>query len=158
MNFHVPDDPAAIFDMIWRLAPQMMRAGGGSLSQSSPSRAREYASRITGETKRLVLDLARSGKHTATEIARITGRRQSTVQTLIKKAGLLVHDGRSATVEETKRQVLDLARTGLHSAKEIIQLSGRSPSTVHFVLKAAGITVPDGRSKEARDSKKVGKA
>ena len=132
--------------MIWNKAPQMMRAGGGSLSKSSPARAQEYATRISGETKRLVLELARSGLHTGTEIARITGRRQSTVQSLIRKSGIVIPDGRSAgKAGEPKCQVLELARTGLHSATEIARMTGRSQPTVHSMCKAAGIVVPDGR-------------
>ena len=102
MNFHVPDDPAAIFDMIWRLAPKMMRAGGGPLTRADAKRADNWAKRITGETKLRVLELARSGLYTGTEIARITGRRQSTVQTLIKNAGISVPDGRSKAKRDEK--------------------------------------------------------
>jgi len=96
MNFYIPNDPAGILELIWRKAPQMMRAGGGSLTKADGKRSENWAKRITGETKRRVLELAKTGKYTGTEIARMTDRRQSTVQALIRDAGIKVPDGRKA--------------------------------------------------------------
>lgn len=102
MTFHIPNDPAGILEMIWRKAPAMMRAGGGPLTRADAKRADNWAKRITGETKRRVLELARSGLYTGTEIARMTDRRQSTVQALIRDAGITVPDGRSKAKRDEK--------------------------------------------------------
>ena len=102
MNFYIPNDPAGILEMIWNKAPKLMRSGGGSLSRCDDERVKNYATRITGETKRRVLELAKTGKYTGTEIARMCDRRQSTVQALIKDAGITVPDGRSKARRDAK--------------------------------------------------------
>ena len=94
MNFHRPDDITGILEMIARLGPQMMKTSGGSLVCSTEKKASQFRGPITAEIKSRVLELARTGLHTGTEIARMTDRRQSTVQKLIQHAGVSVPDGR----------------------------------------------------------------
>ena len=94
MNFHRPDDIAGMLDMIARRGPQMMMTSGGALVSSTEKNALQFRGPITAETKRRVLELARTGIYTGTEIARMTDRRQSTVQKLIQDAGISVPDGR----------------------------------------------------------------
>jgi hypothetical protein len=94
VNFHRPDDIAGMLDMIARRGPQMMMTSGGALVSSTEKNASQFRGPITAETKRRVLELARTGIYTGTEIARMTDRRQSTVQKLIQDAGISVPDGR----------------------------------------------------------------
>jgi transposase-like protein len=95
MNFHRPDDISGILEMIFRRGPQMMKTSGGSLESSSKQNIENLRPRITEETKRRILELASTGIHTGTEIARMTDRSQSTVHKLIQTAGISVPDGRA---------------------------------------------------------------
>ena len=95
MNFHRPDDISGILDMIARRGPQMMKSIGGSLESSSKQNVENLRPRITEEMKRRIFELARTGLHTGTEIARMTDRSQSTVQKMIHDAGISVPDGRT---------------------------------------------------------------
>lgn len=81
MTFYVPDDPAAILDMVARKAPLLMRAAGGALVQESCTQTRI-------QRDRKIVRMARSGKYRVTDIARALDTSAPWVCRVLKKHGV----------------------------------------------------------------------
>ena len=79
--------------LVHKWGPIYMRAGGGCIAQEG-SKFRAKPQRTTPEQKARILELAREGRWTGTEIARMTGTLQSAAHKIIAAAGISVPDGR----------------------------------------------------------------
>lgn len=91
---------AELLDMVWRNAPRLMREGGGPLAEEKEST--HHPRRITDQQRETLLELARTGKHTATEIAEFVGVTSMTVRNHCKRRLIALPDGR---LIENRRRV-----------------------------------------------------
>lgn len=103
MSFFVPDNPAAILDMVARLGPKLMRAGGGSLPCDNENMTKCKAEfQFTPAVKAKAIKLARTGRLNCTQIGKILGVRASGVRQCVLRAGIVVPDGRAGRVSKRR--------------------------------------------------------
>ncbi len=92
---------ARMLDLIERRAPQMMRAGGGALSQETVPEI------TTPETAAKICELAADGSRSYAELARLSGSTPGRVRSVLINRGVAAPDGRK--IRHAKKQAKEMA-------------------------------------------------